>query len=247
MIHSTRLVLALLAVLPAAARAQSADWTSVNQSALWINSFVDHALSDRTAFWFDGHWRRMGIGNEPQQLLLRPGLQVTLRPGLRAGAGYAYIATAPYGEVPIANPAREQRTWQQISLAPQTGGFAISHRVRWEQRWIAPLLDADELGDYRYQQRARYSVRAQRPIQSLRIGDRTALGFVWDEFFLPVGHSDARFRRLQNRVGAGIGIPIDDQQRVEFGYMHQWNRVTFKEAHEFNHTLVLSWVWTGGR
>jgi len=244
MTRPARLVLALLALQPLASRAQSADWETVNQTATWLNSFVDHAVSDRTSLWFDGHWRRMGLGSEPQQVLLRPGVQVALRPGLRAGAGYAYIATAPYGAVPIANPAREQRAWQQLSLAHRSGDFSVSHRVRWEQRWVAPLLEDNVLAEYRYQQRARYMVRIQRPIQSLRIGDRAALGFVWDELFLPVGHTDARFRRLQNRVGAGLGLPIDDQQRVELGYMHQWNRVTFKEAHEFNHTLVVSWVWT---
>jgi hypothetical protein len=247
MTRITGLILTLLALLPSAARTQSASWETVNQSATWLNGFVDHAVSDRTALWFDGHWRRMGVGNEPQQLLLRPGIQVTLRPGLRAGAGYAYIATAPYGGVPSANPVREQRAWQQLSLAHRTGPLAISHRVRWEQRWVAPLLATDALGAYRYQQRARYSVRAQRPIRSLRRGDHEIVGFVWDEFFFPVGHSDARDLRLQNRVGAGIGIPLNDRQRVELGYMHQWNRVTPAATHEFNHTLVISWIWTAGR
>lgn len=247
MTRSTHLALVLFALLPAAVGAQATNWERVNQGATWLNGFVDHALSDRTAFWFDGHWRRMGIGPEPQQLLLRPGVQVTLRPGLRAGAGYAYIATAPYGAVPSANPAREQRAWQQLSLAHRAGTFDISHRVRWEQRWIAPLLSTDELGAFGYQQRARYSVRAQRALGSLRHADRPIIGFIWDEFFLPVGHSDGRDRRLQNRVGAGLGISLNDRQRVEVGYMHQWNRVTPATTHEFNHTMVISWVWTVAR
>lgn len=217
-------------------------WPSVHQGATWVNAFVDHAITPRTALWFDGHWRRMGLGDEPQQLLLRPGLQRTLRPGLRVGAGYAYIATAPYGEVPIANPAREHRAWQQVSLAHRVGGASVSHRVRWEQRWVARLLAEDALGPHAYQQRARYFVRVQRPLEGPRLGERPMLGFVWDEFFLPVGHADARFRRLQNRVGAGVAVPLDAHNRVEVGYMHQWNRVTFRQAHEHNHTLVISWV-----
>jgi hypothetical protein len=208
---------------------------------------VDHAVSERTALWFDGHWRRDGLGSDPQQLLLRPGVQVTLRPGLRVGGGYGYIATAPYGEAPAPNPAREHRLWQQLTLAQRAGSVALSHRLRWEQRWMAPVLGSGESLDFAYQQRARYMIRAQRPLPAIRVADRPVLGFLWDEFFLPVGHSDAKFRRYQNRAGFGLGLPLDDRQRVEIGYMHQWLRVTASRALEHNHTLVISWVWTAAR
>lgn len=238
-------LLALTAGVATAPLAQS-GWRTVDQGASWLNTFVDQPVGERTAFWFDGHWRRMGLGENPQQLLLRPGVQVELAPGLRAGAGYAYIATAPYGEVPIANPAREHRTWQQISYAHRPAGFSVTHRVRWEQRWLAPVVDGD-VAAFAYQQRARYFVRAQRPIESLRVADRPLLGFVWDEGFLPIGHGDARFRRYQNRLGAGLALPVDARQRVEAGYMHQWLRIPFRNAYENNHTLVISWVWVGTR
>jgi hypothetical protein len=64
---------------------------------------------------------------------------------------------------------------------------------------------------------------------------------------LEVGHSDAERVRLQNRAGLGVGIPIDARQRIDVGYMNQWNRITPRETHEINHTLVIGWVWTAGR
>jgi SAM-dependent methyltransferase len=234
------LALAAAALWPLRAHAQ-ADWETVQQPATWVNAFVDHAVTARTALWFDGHWRRMGLGAEPQQLLLRPGVQVTLRPGLRVGAGYAYIATAPYGESPNPRPVREHRAWQQLSLAHPLLNLALSHRLRVEQRWSAPLGVDGALGPRRYQQRLRYLIRAQRPV-----GART-YGFAANEFFLPVGHSEGAQRRLQNRAQLGIGLPITEHQRVEVGYLHQWNRITPRETHEFNHTLVLSWLWTARR
>ncbi|MFN5598176.1 MAG: DUF2490 domain-containing protein, partial [Gemmatimonas sp.] len=88
--------------IPGALLAQ--PWTTRHQDALWVGTFVDQPISKRTALWFDGSWRRMGMGAEPQQLLVRPGLQVTLSPGVRVAAGYGYIATQPYGAFPIANP-----------------------------------------------------------------------------------------------------------------------------------------------
>lgn len=227
----------LILLSPPAVHAQ-ADWQSVQQAALWVNAFVDHAVTDRSALWFDGHWRRMGIGAEPQQLLLRPGLQMRLSPALRVGAGYAYIATAPYGESPNPTALREHRAWQQVSAAHAVANLALSHRLRSEQRWVSRLEADGTRAPARYQQRLRYLIRAQRPI-----GPRT-YGFAANEFFLPVGHSEGAQRRLQNRAQLGIGIPLNDRQRVELGYLHQWNRITPRETHEYNHTLVLSWLWT---
>lgn len=241
-----QLAVCLLALClpPAAAAAQA--WEDVQQGATWVSAFVDHGVTPRVALWFDGHWRRDGIGANPQQVLLRPGLQLTLRPGLRLGGGYAFISTSPYGDSPNPTPLREHRGWQQLSLAHGYGGTTWSHRVRWEQRWTAPVI-AGVTGDDSYQQRFRYSVRAQRPLGGQQYRGLPLVGFVWDEVFIPVGHSDARDGRYQNRLGAGIGIPVSARQRVELGYMHQWNRITPRRTHEFNHTAVLSWVWAAPR
>ncbi|HMS03822.1 MAG TPA: hypothetical protein PKE51_12655, partial [Gemmatimonadaceae bacterium] len=55
--------LALLAVLlplaPTRVMAQS-PWTTVQQAATWYGAFVDQAITDRTALWFDGQWRPLG-------------------------------------------------------------------------------------------------------------------------------------------------------------------------------------------
>lgn len=232
-----RIALAVAALAPLSASAQ-ADWQTVQQPAMWVNTFVDHAVSERTALWFDGHWRRMDFGASPQQLLLRPGVQVTLRPGFRAGVGYAYIATAPYGESPNPRPVREHRAWQQVSISHAIFNLSVSQRLRTEQRWSAALGADSEPGPLRYQQRVRYLLRAQRPT-----GTRN-YGFAANEFFLPIGHSEGAQRRLQNRAQLGFGRPLSDRQRVEISYLHQWNRITPRETHEFNHTLVLSWLWT---
>lgn len=240
-----RLALLWLCLAAGALPAQS-DWTTVQQPAVWVNAFADHAVTERVALWFDGHWRRDGLAN-PQQLLLRPGLQYALPSGVRLGAGYGYIATAPYGEVPSAAPLREQRIWQQATFGQRIGGIDVSHRLRWEQRWLASVQPDGDLTRFTYAQRGRYFVRAQRALGAWRTPDGPVRGFVWDEIFMPVGHADGRAKRLQNRVGAGLAFPISARQRVEVGYMHQWNRITPRETHEINHTLVLSWAWTARR
>ncbi len=242
-----RVVLALCLTLSSPLVAQSANqWQTGQQGATWLNTFVDHALTNRTAFWFDGHWRRTGLVSSPQQVILRPGVQFTLAPGVRVAAGYAYIATAPYGEFPSANPLREQRTWQQLLLTHAAGPATVIHRYRWEQRWISSLVgsgDKRTRGPSSYQHRARYQVRAQMPLKTITLNDRPALAFVYDELLLPVGHGDAIGRFSQNRIGGGIGIPLAAGQRMELGYMNLWNALPSQRANEINHTLVLSYVW----
>lgn len=226
--------------------AQSNAWTTEQQASSWYGAFVDHAITDNTALWFDAQWRRMGLVNEPQQLLIRPGLQRTIAPGVRVAGGYAYIATAPYGAVPAANPSREHRTWQQLLLNHRAGGLSVTHRYRWEQRWLSSVVNEANTPST-YQQRARYMVRAQGNLPSLQIGSRPVLGFVWDELLMPVGHGDASLRVTQNRLGGGIGVPIDNRQRVELGYMNLWNALPAQRVNEVNHTFTLSWVWIMAR
>ncbi len=225
------------------ALAQSSDWTRVDQSATWYGVFAERAIGQRGALWFDGQWRRMGIGQTPQQLLLRPGLLATIAPGVQIGGGYAWIASSPYGESPAEHPTREHRLWQQLFLSHRAGALDVRHRYRWEQRWIAPLVD-DETGAWEWQQRARYMVRAQRAIPALRLNGSPLLGFAWDELFVPVGGGGASLRLTQNRLGAGIGVPLDAQRRIEVGYMNLWNSLASRSTNELNHTLTLSLVVT---
>lgn len=236
----------LLGAAAEPARAQASGWRSVDQQASWYGVFADQAIGDRVALWFDGQWRRMGIGAEPQQLLIRPGLLLAVAPGVRVGAGYAWIATSPYGEEPGPTPLREHRIWQQLSLAHRAGGMDVAHRYRFEQRWIAPVIEGQS-SEWAFQQRARYLVRAQRSIPGLRLGGAPLLGFAWDEVFLSIGHADAAVRLTQNRIGAGVAIPLDARRRVEVGYMNLWNPLAAAAVNEINHTLTLSLVWTAGR
>lgn len=226
--------------------AQQVSWPTTHQQALWVNTSVEHERSSRTALWFDGSWRRMGIGEEPQQLLLRPGIIRTLAPGVRVGAGYTYAATAPYGELSAATPTREHRLWQDLRLAASYGPVSVTHRFRWEQRWLAPL-EQGTLGDYAYQQRARYMIRAQAPLGGRRVGARPMTWYAQEELLLPVGHDGAAGRFAQNRFLVGIGLPVAARQRVDLGYQNLWNALPARSANEVNHVLTLGLVLTSGR
>lgn len=241
---------AAFALLVPASAVRAQPWITRHQDALWAGGFVDQPVSKRTALWFDGSWRRMDFGEEPQQLLVRPGVQFTLTPGVRVAAGYAWIATQPYGSLPIANPTREHRTWQQLLVTHKAGVFTVSHRYRLEQRWTHPLLtvagsDEREDGPTTYQNRFRYMPRAQANLGSVKLGGRPVIGWVWDEVLMPIGGPNQTFTLGQNRLAAGVGLPLSSRVRTEIGYMNLYNAFAPRRANEINHTLWLSWHYTG--
>lgn len=228
----------------------ASDWIARHQDAMWVGVTVEEHLTEKTQFWFDGSWRRMDFGVDPQQLLLRPGVLFTVAPGVRVGGGYAYIATAPYGALPVANPLREHRTWQDVRLSNKAGAVTFAHRFRLEQRWISPMLlrgtgDERERGPASYQNRVRYQGRATANLPRLTLHGRPLTGFVWDELLMPIGGPQAALSVGQNRATVGFGVPMTARQRVEVAYMNLSNMFAARRANEINHTLWLSWHWTG--
>ncbi|MBL0170222.1 MAG: DUF2490 domain-containing protein [Gemmatimonadaceae bacterium] len=165
---SPPLLALLLTGLAPTLTAQTTPWISRHQNAQWLGAFVDQPLRGRWSLWFDGQWRRLDSGQQPQQLLIRPGVQLTVAPGVRLAAGYGYVATAPYGALPIANPTREHRSWQQLSLTHKASALTISHRYRLEQRWVTAVLPDAPVGEHTapttYANRVRYLGRLQGPL-----------------------------------------------------------------------------------
>lgn len=244
-----RAVLGLLLACVSASGLAAQDWDTRQQDGLWVGAFVDQPLTQRLALWFDGSWRTLDHGREPSQLLLRPGLQLTLRPGVRVAGGYAFIASEPAGRLPIAQPTQEHRSWQQLSLSADHGPVQVSHRFRVEQRWITPQRDGadgdDPAGPTSYRNRVRYMARAQTALGGLRLRERPVTGWVWDEVLLPVGGNTALLSVGQNRLAAGVGIPLSATLRAELGYLNLYTPFTAQRANEVTHTLWLSWHWTG--
>ena len=215
---------------------------------MWVGAFIDQPVTSRVALWFDGSWRRMDFGQQPQQLLLRPGVQITLAPGVRLGGGYGYVTSAPYGRLPGPSPLREHRTWQQLALTHAAGPVTVSHRFRLEQRWITPQVrgaDGTTRGPSSYQNRFRYQGRGQWPMPGVRLGGRPVLALAWDELLMPIGGPNQAVTLGQNRATAGVGLPLSDRMRVEVAYMNLYNAYPSRRANEVNHTLWLSWHWTG--
>ncbi|MEY2599051.1 MAG: hypothetical protein RLZZ142_1310 [Verrucomicrobiota bacterium] len=208
---------------------------------LWLNYVGDHPL-------FGSPWglhlevqnRLSDWGKDWQQLLIRPGINYAFNPNLSASAGYAFVRTYPYGELPAAHRFDENRLWEQLQYKHPGLGIAWTHRLRLEQRSIAELTRRPsgryDTTNWRFENRVRYLLRSEIPISHDK---KTYLG-IWDEVFLNFGSQVLGNHFDQNRAFVGIGRKLTDHTKLEVGFLEQTLQRRGGRNWENNHTIS---VW----
>ena len=122
------------------ARAQPLARVTAPQQHAWYNYFGNHPVSKRWGLHLEGQWRREGFGQQPMQLLLRPGVNFYLTRNVTLTGGYGFIQTHQYGEYPAVAAFPEHRVWQQALMRQKLGTKAVmQHRYRLEQRNIGQM------------------------------------------------------------------------------------------------------------
>lgn len=245
---------ALCIFLPAPATAQSptpttTPWRTVRQDHLWVATFIDQPITARWDFLGDVQWRRTNAGRNPQQLITRGSLTYRVTPGFRLGAGVNVVATAPYGELPSARPLRDRQLFYIAQINQKLGGTDVMHRYRFENRWLADVLEdaagKDSLSDSRFAQRARYQLRGSRALGSLTLRKRPVIGIVQNELFVGLSRADRGVAVDQNRFSFGAGLPLSGTTRLDLLWLQQWIPITRARASENNRTLWIVLNHTG--
>jgi Protein of unknown function (DUF2490) len=244
------LLAALCAIAPFRAEAQSTTpWRTVRQEHLWVAAVVDQPITKRFAFLGDAQWRRTDGGAKPQQLLTRGTITYRVTPGLRLGVGLNYVATAPYGELPSARPLRDRQIFYLAQFNQKLGKLDVMHRYRFENRWLADVLDGgagkDSLSDSRFAQRTRYLLRLQYPVARLTMAKQPVLAIVQNDLFVGLAGTDRGASVDQNRISFGAGLPLSARHRVDVLWLQQWVAVPRTRANEQNGTLWLVLNHTG--
>jgi hypothetical protein len=230
--HLLILLLAIGSICTATADDQHAD-----NYHLWLNYVGDHPL-------FDSPWgahleiqnRREDWGDEWQQLLIRPGINYSISPTLTVSAGYAYVKTYPYGDLPVAHEFDEHRIWEQVSYKMNLFGLEWQHRLRLEQRWIEEQAKVThETVNWRGENRIRYMLRTTIPLTS----DKKTYLAIWDEVFLNFGGNILKNNFDQNRAFLGIGHKLSPFTRLEVGFLEQTVQKRGGDKWEQNHTVSI--------
>ncbi len=216
------------------------QWVS-NPNA-WYNYFGDHPFKagSKWGIHLEGQWRRHDLGVNWMQLLLRTGVNYDFNKNVQVTAGYGFINTYRYGEIPLAAATfPEHRLFQQVVLKQSLGKWSLSHRYRMEERFInekrVPVPGGpNEFVRWRYENRFRYMFRIAHPIKG-------PWGIaIYDEPFLAFGHNVAANVFDQNRAYAAVTHTLGKASRLEIGYMNQVVQQRNGRIWEANHTLQVA-------
>ena len=90
-----------------------------------------------------------------------------------------------------------------------------------EQRWVGRYASAASQteDEFLYTNRIRYMMRWQLPLK--KSGDRIPYLAVYDEVFVGFGNNVGENIFDQNRIGILLGCPVNENFRIEGGYLNQ--------------------------
>lgn len=195
--------IAILLMLPNNMTAQESDLGN------WLIYVGSKKLNSKWNIHNEVQYRNYDVVGDLEQLLLRTGLGYNLSDqNHNLLLGYGYILSENYVQPLDEKMAvNEHRIFQQFTSKDRIGEVSITHRYRFEQRFIAED----------YKMRLRYFLSAKSPITKTDEGYTKAYISIYNEVFLNT--KSAVFDR--NRFYMGLGYQLNEKIRLEAGYMNQ--------------------------
>ncbi|MFT2008124.1 DUF2490 domain-containing protein [Pontibacter sp. 13R65] len=234
------LILWLLVWLPGMLLSHSASAQNqrekVHNDNGWYMYFGDHRLNDKWGLHTEVQFRRHNIISDPQQLLIRTGINYALTSSAMVTLGYGFIETYPYGGDPVGAIFPEQRIYQQLQFRNNLARLVFTHRYRQEQRWLKRPGDED----YTYFNRTRYFLKAVLPLSGPTVDAKEFFLAAYDEIFVNYGENVQVNIFDQNRAYAALGYKLNDAASLELGYLNQIIQKPNGRMFEHNHTLQVS-------
>ena len=226
-----RAIAATLAVVASAMTAPAAA-TDTSQRG-WLAWFNTVSLDPGRSIISDVQLRSRDALDGAQTLLLRAGLNHAVGTRHNVAVGAAYIGNDARG----GDRLSEFRLWQQWVIAQPLGNTALSHRFRFEQRWLEQPgnRNVDSL-------RLRYFARAvHRDLPdwlTASVGADYLAG--QNEIFLNLTARDELNGEVfdQNRLYGGLGWQLSERIDLEVGYLNLFVRGRAEDAEA--HILQLS-------
>jgi hypothetical protein len=173
----------------------------------WLIYIGNKKLNSNWNIHNEVQYRNYNAIGDLEQLLLRTGIGYNLSENNNnILLGYGYILSENYvGETDEKIAVNEHRIFQQFISKQSIGNVKLSHRYRFEQRFVE-----DD-----FKMRFRYFLALNIPFSKKETNNYYFSGY--NEVFLNTESSI--FDR--NRVFAGIGYELNATIRIEAGYMNQ--------------------------
>ncbi|MEJ6792488.1 MAG: DUF2490 domain-containing protein [Lacinutrix sp.] len=201
---TTLVVLILALTLPIFSFAQDSNLGN------WLIYIGNKKLNNGWNIHNEVQYRNYDAIGDLEQLLLRTGLGYNLTENNNnVLLGYGYILSENYvGETDEKVSVNEHRIFQQFTTKQKIGKVGLSHRYRFEQRFVQ-----DD-----FKMRFRYFLGLNVPLQSKEDELSPLYLSTYNEIFLNTESSV--FDR--NRVYGGLGYKFSNALRLELGYMNQF-------------------------
>lgn len=197
-------VLVIALMLPIFAQSQDSNFGN------WLIYIGNKKLNNNWNIHNEIQFRNYDAVGDLEQLLLRTGLGYTFKESkTNLLLGYGYILSENYlGNTDDKVSVNEHRIFQQFTSGQKIGNTKLSHRYRFEQRFV----------ESNFKLRLRYFLGLNIPLSKNEKGDSKYYVSAYNEIFLNTKSSV--FDR--NRVYAGVGYNINANVRIEAGYMNQF-------------------------
>ena len=176
----------------------------------WLIYIGNKKLNSKWNIHNEVQYRNYNAVGDLEQLLLRTGIGYNLSENNNnILLGYGYILSENYiSETEDKLSVNEHRIFQQFTTKQNVGKVALSHRYRFEQRFVE-----DD-----FKMRFRYFLGIKIPLQYKVEGKNPIYLSLYNEIFLNTKSSV--FDR--NRVFGGLGYKFSNALRLELGYMNQF-------------------------
>jgi len=202
--------LTFLLVLPFYAISQNSNLGN------WLIYIGNKKLDSKWNIHNEVQYRNYNAVGDLEQLLLRTGLGYNITKNSNLLLGYGYILSENYiGDSDKKISVNEHRIFQQFTTKQSIGKVSLSHRYRFEQRFVED--------DFKL--RLRYFLGVNIPLQYREDGKNPLYLSMYNEVFLNIESSV--FDR--NRVYGGLGYKFSKNLRLELGYMNQFFEVSGRD------------------
>ncbi len=176
----------------------------------WMIYIGNKKLNPKWNIHNEIQYRNYNAIGDLEQLLIRGGLGYNLTENNNNLLfGYGYILSENYiGDSDEKNTINEHRIYQQFVTKQSVGKLNLSHRYRFEQRFV----ESD------FKMRFRYFLSFNYPLKSFSNSKSLLYASAYNEIFLNTESSV--FDR--NRLYGGIGWKLNEKLKFEVGYMNQF-------------------------
>jgi hypothetical protein len=195
--------LTFLLALPAITIAQESNLGN------WLIYIGNKKLNSKWNIHNEVQYRNYNAIGDLEQLLLRTGVGYNLDEKNNVLLGYGYILSENYiGDSDDKITVNEHRIFQQYISKQNVGSVTLSHRYRFEQRFVEDI----------FKLRFRYFLGINVPLKKNESGVSPLYLSAYNEIFL--NSKSSIFDR--NRVYGGLGYILNKNIKLELGYMNQF-------------------------